>query len=79
MLLSQLLEEIKEHLFFNSLTTVLLLGELDPNVHKALKILLEFDNHILFWQIIQFELLDYNKDEKIEHDVRTYEDECIEI
>ena len=48
MLLAQFLEEIEKHFLFNSLAAVLLLGELDPDVHETFEILLELHNHILF-------------------------------
>jgi len=62
-------EKACELILFDFVAFVSVLSQLFPDLHKAGKIILKFGNHVFFWKIILFKLLDNNQNEKIEHDV----------
>jgi hypothetical protein len=50
-------------IFFDFVALVSVLSKLFPDLHEAGKIILEFGNHVFFWKIVLFELLNNNQNE----------------
>jgi len=69
LLLTQLSEEVTELGLLHLDAPVLLLGQIFPDIHELLQVILEEGDHVLFGQVVLLELLDDNQDEQVKHDM----------
>jgi hypothetical protein len=78
-LFTELSEEVEQLFLLDLEAFVPILSIQLPHVHEIDHIDLEQGNHVFFWQVVLFELLNDDEDEQIEHDVGTNQDKPIEI
>lgn len=77
--LTQFPEKVGEHIFLDLLALVAVLRELLPDVHETGEIVFEMVNYIVCGKVVVLELLDDDKDEQVQHHMRTKQHDQVEV
>ena len=77
--LSERPEKLRQLLFLDLQTSILLLSLVLPTFHETVKIPLESHKHVVFWQVVSLELLNDDENEEIEHYVRASQHNEVEV
>lgn len=77
--LTQFPEEVGEHIFLDLLALVAVLRELLPDFHETGEIVFEMADYIVCRKVVVLELLDDDKDEQVQHHMRTKQHDQVEV
>lgn len=78
LVLTQFPEKVGEHIFLDLLALVAVLRELLPDTHETGEIGFEMANYIVC-EVVVLELLDDDKDEQVQHHMRTKQHDQVEV